>query len=245
MSRPQALVYRGPATCKGCPEAVANLLEFSPRHFEVHYAGPEEEIQINLENLQNVELYAQPGGDDGTICRHNSFQSYLQADNARLTDLDEAYEQLKQYRPAIRVFVKNGGRYLGICLGAYLAGWTPGFGLLPKKSDADQEIKRKRTQVKNEDDTVIQVDWTWSAGSQAGRTTTNRWMYFQDGTVIVGFRSSANSFVLGRYSKTGDVAASLNQYGEGWVGLIGPHPEASQEWCKRCSLNSEYLMELC
>lgn len=65
MSRPQALVYRGPAACEGCPEAVAHLLKSSPRNFEVHFAGPEEEIRVTLENLQKVDLYAQPGGEDG------------------------------------------------------------------------------------------------------------------------------------------------------------------------------------
>lgn len=38
--------------------------------------------------------------------------------------------------------------------------------------------------------------------------------------------------VLGRYSKTGNVAASLSGFGKGWVALVGPHPEASKNWCK-------------
>lgn len=38
--------------------------------------------------------------------------------------------------------------------------------------------------------------------------------------------------VLGRYSSTGDVAAVLNGFGKGWVGNVGPHPEADKAWCK-------------
>lgn len=34
-SQLQALVYRGPAACDGCPEAVAKLLKSSPSKFNV------------------------------------------------------------------------------------------------------------------------------------------------------------------------------------------------------------------
>lgn len=61
-NRPRALVYRGPATTKGLPEAVAQLLESSPRNFDVAYAGPDEAVHISAESLSAVELYAQPGG---------------------------------------------------------------------------------------------------------------------------------------------------------------------------------------
>ncbi|GIZ36950.1 hypothetical protein CKM354_000041500 [Cercospora kikuchii] len=208
MSRPRALVYRGPATSEGLPEAVAQLLESSPRHFEVQYAGPNEAVDISAGALRAVDLYAQPGGDD----------------------LDDAFVEMRKYRAPIREFVSNGGRYLGVCLGAYLAGHTPGFGLLPKHADTDSECEQKTAQVKNDDDTIIQVDWKWSAGPKAGQTTKDRWIYFQEGAVIQGFRPSADAFILGRYSKSGGVAASVNRHGKGWVGLIGPHPEATQEW---------------
>lgn len=139
---------------------------------------------------------------------------------------------MREYASSISDFVSNGGRYLGFCLGAYLAGHTPGYGLLPKKADTDSEIEQPGAQVTNDDDTVIQVDWTWSSGSQAGQTTKDRWVYFQEGAVIQGFRPSADAFILGRYSKSGGVAATVNKYGNGWVGLVGPHPEATQEWCE-------------
>lgn len=60
--RPKALVYRGPASCTGCPEAVAALLQSSPSNFTVEFAGPTEKIDINEASLQGVQLYAQPGG---------------------------------------------------------------------------------------------------------------------------------------------------------------------------------------
>lgn len=60
--QPKALVYRGPATCDGCPEAVAHLLRTSPSNFSVDYVGPKEKIKLTAEVLSKVAVYAQPGG---------------------------------------------------------------------------------------------------------------------------------------------------------------------------------------
>ena len=60
--RPRALVYRGPAACDGCPEAVGKLLESSPSKFQVTYAGPHEDIQISADTLSQADVYAHPGG---------------------------------------------------------------------------------------------------------------------------------------------------------------------------------------
>lgn len=60
--RPTALIYRGPATCDGCPESIASRLESSASHFEVKFAGPNEEVDISAESLKDVQLYVQPGG---------------------------------------------------------------------------------------------------------------------------------------------------------------------------------------
>ena len=147
------------------------------------------------------------------------------------TDLDDAWAHTKDYAESIRDFVARGGRYLGFCLGAYLAGHTPGFGLLPRKADTDAEVSLKNAQVTTDEDTVIQIDWTYASGSKSGTTIRNRWIYFQEGAVIRGIKDDPDTFILARYSRSGRVAASVNKYGDGWVGVIGPHPEATQEWC--------------
>ncbi|KID85300.1 biotin protein ligase [Metarhizium guizhouense ARSEF 977] len=208
MPRPRALVYRGPASSHGLPEAVARLLESCPRRFEVQYAGPSEAVQVSHETLSEVDLYAQPGGPD----------------------LDDAWAETRAFAPAIRRFVSRGGRYVGFCLGAYLAGHTPGFGLLPRGADTDAENEQEGAQVTTDADAIVQVDWRFATGPQAGRTAAGRWLYFQEGAVIRGLRESETAIVLGRYSQGGRVAASLTKYGEGWVGLVGPHPEATLEW---------------
>lgn len=132
---------------------------------------------------------------------------------------------------ALRQFVSNGGRYLGFCLGAYIAGHTPGFSLLPDGVDADSEIDQRKSQVKHDNDTMIQVDWRFSTGPNAGKTEKGRWVYFQEGSVVTGIDPSSKC-VLARYSRNGDVAATLTPYGRGWVGVVGPHPEATEEWCE-------------
>lgn len=121
---------------------------------------------------------------------------------------------------------------MGFCLGAYLAGNSPGFGLLPRGADTTDERSEPRAQVTSEKDTIIQVDWTFSSG----HTEKNRWVYFQDGAAITGLKkglkSEGHGRVIATYSKNGDVAASVTPYGRGWVGVVGPHPEATSDWCK-------------
>ncbi|KAJ2963040.1 hypothetical protein NQ176_g10891 [Zarea fungicola] len=63
-------------------------------------------------------------------------------------------------------------------------------------------------------------------------------MYYQEGNFIRGLVENQTTHVLARYSRTDDVAASLNKYGEGWVGTTGPHPEANQKWFKVANLTS-------
>ncbi|KAL6916977.1 hypothetical protein FSST1_008472 [Fusarium sambucinum] len=202
--RPKAVVYRGPASSPGCPEAIGHLLESSSYHFMVIYAGPKEQVDVTDETLQGATIYAHGGGPNW----------------------EKAYRQTKKYQKTIQKFVSNGGHYMGFCLGAYLAGPNDGYDLLPRGVETDQEIERRRAQVKDEDDTVIQVDWTFSSG----RTDKQRWLYFQDGVVIKGLNEKTPGHVIGRYSSNGDVAASVTPYGKGWVGLVGPHPEADKTW---------------
>ena len=210
-SQPTALVYRGPAACDGCPESVGELLKSSEWKFNVLYVGPDEDEDLTKESLAKATVVAFPGGPD----------------------LDDAWDMVGRYKSSVRDFVSAGGHYLGFCLGAYLAGHSPGFGLLPRGADTDSEIEQPRAQVTSDKDTVIQVDWTFVSGHKEDK----RWVYFQEGALIEGLdkskmgQSSQHGKVLGTYSKTGDVAASVTAFGKGWVGLVGPHPEADQSWC--------------
>ncbi|MEV6813217.1 BPL-N domain-containing protein [Micromonospora sp. NPDC051296] len=189
-----ALVYRGPATLPGCPEAVAALLKSSRWGFDVRYVGPDEDLPLTAQALARAALYAQPGG--GTLKR--------------------GYRHLKHHRDEIRHFVHSGGRYLGICLGGYLAGATPGFALLP--GDTDQYIASPAATVDSEDDTVVRITWR-------GRRRT---LFFQDGPYF-RLRPNAEADVLATYPN-GKIAAMVTRFGAGRVAVVGPHPEATDDW---------------
>lgn len=191
---PLALVYRGPATLPGCPEAVAALLKSSRWGFDVRYVGPDEDLPLSRRALAGAALYAQPGGGS----------------------LKRGYRHLKGHRDEIRQFVHSGGRYLGFCLGGYLAGATPGFALLP--GDTDQYIASFAASVDSEKNTVVQLSWR-------GRRRT---LFFQDGPYF-WLQASAEADILATYPN-GTIAAMVTRLGAGRVGVVGPHPEATDDW---------------
>lgn len=128
-----ALVYRGPATLPGCPEAVGEALERAG--MRVDYVGPKERHKLRADTLAGAALYAQPGGGD----------------------VDDAWPHLRDHADEIRDFVEDGGAYLGFCLGAYLAGDDPGFDLVP--GDTDQYIVTKHASIRHDSDALVTLDW--------------------------------------------------------------------------------------
>ncbi|MFD2420856.1 BPL-N domain-containing protein [Amycolatopsis pigmentata] len=198
-----ALVYRGPAAVKGCPEAVAELLAASRWGFDVRYVGPDGEGKLSEKALSKAVLYAQPGGGS----------------------LSHGYKHMRRHRDAIREFVSSGGRYLGFCLGGYLAGATPGFALLP--GDTDQYIASSHAELDTEDDALIDITWRGE----------ERRVYFQDGPYF-HVRKGAEVDVLATYAN-GRIAALVTEFGGGRVGVVGPHPEATDDWYTDAGLLSE------
>jgi glutamine amidotransferase-like uncharacterized protein len=203
-----ALVYRGPAALPGCPEAVADLLASGPWDLDVRYVGPREELPLAAESLTQAALYAQAGGGS----------------------LRYAYHRLRRQSGAIRAFVHGGGRYLGICLGGYLAGSTPGFGLLP--GDTDQYIATPGATVHDESSTLVRVAWRGST----------RTVYFQDGPVFV-LDDTTGIEILARYDN-GLPAAVVAPFGAGRVAVAGPHPEATADWYTDQGLRVQDTLDL-
>ncbi|KAI4698794.1 hypothetical protein J4E81_005405 [Alternaria sp. BMP 2799] len=201
-----AIVYRGSSACDNCSESVGRLLMNSPYHFNVTYAGPDEEVDLSPSLLSKADLYAYPGGPD----------------------LDEAWDELKTHAKTIREFVNGGGRYMGFCLGAYLAGKSV-LDLMPSGIDVGSEILQDKAQVNDDRDTTIQVDWKFNASTGSPKLEKARWAYFQEGATMLGFNDSDRGIVA-RYSANQNVAASVTPYGKGFVGLVGPHPEAYELW---------------
>jgi glutamine amidotransferase-like uncharacterized protein len=150
--------------------------------------------------------------------------------NDEFVDVEQSWKELKVHANTIRDFVSGGGRYMGFCLGAYLAGKSA-LDLMPSGIDVNSEIMQDRAPVDNDEDTTVQVDWKFNASTGSPRLEKARWVYFQEGATMLGFTSS-DPHVIARYSANQDVAASVTPYGMGFVGLVGPHPEAYELWCK-------------
>lgn len=154
-------------------------------------------------SLAGAAIYAQPGG--GTLA--------------------SAWEHMEQHAHLIHEWVQAGGRYIGFCLGGYLAGATPGFGFLP--GDSARYISSRGSEIDTTGNTVIDVTWRGA----------NRSMFFQDGPIFV-LRDGARTEVLGRY-RNGKIAAVVTDFGSGRVGVVGPHPEADQSWYTQGLVNPD------
>lgn len=138
--------------------------------------------------FNDVDLVVFPGGDGEAT----AFRSALK-DN--LND--------------VRGFMQRGGKYLGICMGAY---WADAyyFNLL-QGTRCVQYIKRPRADIRSSYGTVAAVNWQGQ----------DKRMYFYDGPTYLGGRFQT----LASYAN-GDPMAVV----QGSVGLIGCHLESQQHW---------------
>jgi glutamine amidotransferase-like uncharacterized protein len=146
--------------------------------------------EIEDDFFNDVDLVAFPGGDG---------------------DSDSYDYLLKHHAQRIRNYVADGGRYLGICMGAYWAD-TDYFGLLDSVR-AVQYITQPKTCTRRPHAKAMPINWR---GEQIK-------MYFYDGCALVGDTSKFET--VATYSN-GDPMAII----QGRIGLIGCHPEAEYNW---------------
>jgi glutamine amidotransferase-like uncharacterized protein len=111
---------------------------------------------------------------------------------------------------SLRKFIRNGGKYLGICMGAYWAG-KHYFDILDGV-DSVQYITQPNTDTHRPHAKNISVTWQ--------DVPTN--MYFYDGCAFVG---KGNFKTVARYANNDPMAIIQNN-----IGLIGCHPESEQHW---------------
>ena len=111
----------------------------------------------------------------------------------------------------VKKFVKSGGKYLGICMGAYWAG-SHYLDML-KGVDAVQYITRPNTDTRRPHAKDINIVWQGHP---------NR-MFFYDGCALVG---DTSKFTTVATYANGDAMAVIQNN----IGLIGCHPEADQFW---------------
>jgi glutamine amidotransferase-like uncharacterized protein len=146
--------------------------------------------EVENDFFDNVDIVAFPGG---------------------LGDSDSFDYLFKNNRNSISNFVNNGGRYLGICMGAYWAG-NHYFNFLDNVQ-VEQYIKRPNTDTKRPHAKNLKIEWLGVDEN----------MFFYDGC----------SFGAGQYEiiakyKNDDPMAII----QGKLGLIGCHPESQPHWYK-------------
>jgi glutamine amidotransferase-like uncharacterized protein len=125
-------------------------------------------------------------------------------------DADDFYDIFTDEDVAtVQEFVDNGGKYFGICMGAYWAGQHY-FDVAPNL-EIGQYIERPTGDITYDGPTFANVTWL-------GESDT---MYFYDGCAIIG----DDMDVYATYAN-GDPMAVI----QGNVGMIGCHPEALDWW---------------
>ena len=150
--------------------------------------------QCNPKTFENVDIVAFPGG----IGDATSYDRFFR----------------RRAQNAVADFVANGGRYLGICMGAYWAG-SYFFDILDGV-DAVQYIKQPHADVKRSYRTYAPIMWNGHPED----------MFFYDGCALVG--DSTKFQTIATYAN-GDAMAIIQNR----VGLIGCHPESQRDWYEK------------
>jgi len=121
---------------------------------------------------------------------------------------DQAF---KHTGDAVKSFVAQGGKYLGICMGAYWAG-KHYFDMLDSV-DAVQYLSRPETDTRRPHAKNISITWQ--------KIPMN--MFWYDGCAFVGDNTKFNT--VATYKNNDPMAIIQNN-----IGLIGCHPESEQFW---------------
>ena len=130
-------------------------------------------------------------------------------------DSDRFERLIEKNYPEITAFLNRGGRYLGICMGAY---WADQYYFnIVQGFRAVQYIRQPNTDTHRPHAKAMPVLW---------KNKPER-MYFYDGCAFVG-----NHFETVATYPNGDAMAVI----QGRIGLIGCHPESMPSW-----YNKNYL----
>ena len=118
---------------------------------------------------------------------------------------------MRHHEKRIHSYIENGGRYLGICMGAYWAG-KDYFNILDSV-DAVQYITRPGTDTRRPHAKACAVNWQGE----------DMRMYFYDGCALVGNERKFET--VARYANNDPMAIFQDR-----IGLIGCHPESERYW---------------
>jgi len=155
--------------------------------FEIRTFGIEE-LDLNFLHMHDVVAF--PGGMGDSDDFHDIFDEIQ-------------VEMVQQY-------VAEGGKYFGICMGAYWAG--PHYFDLVEDLEVEQYINQPNADIFTDKPAVAHVSYDGVP----------QLMYFYDGCAILG---NDIDTVLATYAN-GDAMAAI----QGNVGMFGCHPEALEWW---------------
>jgi glutamine amidotransferase-like uncharacterized protein len=140
--------------------------------------------------FDNVDMVAVPGG---------------------IGDADSFSNLFKYNADSVRKFVQRGGRYLGICMGAYWAGSN--YLNILDDVDAVQYITQPNTDTRRPHAKAIDIKWNGHPDR----------MFFYDGCALVGNHKKFET--VATYANGDSMAIIQNR-----IGLIGCHPESEKFW---------------
>jgi glutamine amidotransferase-like uncharacterized protein len=184
-----AVYQQEPIAAKDCAEAIQKVLK--ARYSNVFIITHDE---CTKDTLSTLDCIVFPGGEK---------------------DVDNFDVLVKDKARLIRNYVGGGGRYLGICMGAYIAG-NMYFNILGKTS-AEQYIADPTSEITAEKETIAEI-------SIAGKVYHT---YFYDGPVFEGYLRK--SHILATY-KNKKAAGIIKPFKRGKVLCLGPHLESERNW---------------
>ena len=123
----------------------------------------------------------------------------------------DSYDNLFKYNGrTIQKYIESGGRYLGICMGAY---WASKLYLdILDDVEAVQYLKRPATDTRRPHAKNIKIEWLGTPMN----------MFWYDGCALVG---SGYYDTIAKYANDDAMAIIQDR-----IGLIGCHPESEQFW---------------
>jgi Biotin-protein ligase, N terminal len=126
-------------------------------------------------------------------------------------DADTFDVAFKHNAKRVRKFINKGGKYLGICMGAYWAGSN--YLDILDGVDAVQYLKRPGTDTRRPHAKNISVAWQGKSMN----------MFWYDGCALVGDHRKFKT--VATYANGDSMAIIQNN-----IGLIGCHPESEEFW---------------
>lgn len=202
--KPYVLIYSGINTCEGCPEAIAQLARKA--NLPIKFVSNPKHIP---KLLNHAAIFAIGGTEDDIESMRLAFN--------------------KSIIISIKKYLTQGGRYLGICGGGFIAATyymaeenfkVKGFNIIPALAVDYSETSKPHLEI---------IQWY---GKKAI-------LYFQGGPKFILNKDAKNINIIARYSN-GDIAAFEYLYGKGKVVVIGPHPEADKTWLVEDGIDSSH-----